>query len=168
MRMGQAMVNMQKQQELSLSKHERLFDQMELKFNAKLSVQKDESMREVEALISGLEQRSRQKEEREYIDHTVKYLDECTGTDGRVIPKPRPTQCDLGAVMASSTEERQRGRYDLPAESSFAPNRTTPVGPAGPMGAVQGAPPPGYLAEKINVQKHESNEIGLFMGGGGG
>jgi hypothetical protein len=137
-RMGQAMVNMQKHQEVSMSRQERLLEQLELKFNAKLSVQKDESMRGMEALTARLEQGSKQ-----------------------------PAQCDLGAVMVPSTGGKQRGRYDLPAASSCALNGpvTASVGPAGPMGATQGPPPPGYLAEKISVQKHEANEIGLFVGG---
>jgi hypothetical protein len=38
-------------------------------------------------------------------------------------------------------------------------------GGAAPVTGAQADPPPGYLPERFNIQKHESNEIGLFMGG---
>jgi hypothetical protein len=146
------MVNMQKQQELSLSKQEQfLFNQMELKFNAKLSVQKEESMRVMEALIS------------DFVDSSEHY--------GCVIPNPLPCQGGVGAVMApAAVAVGQRGHYEPHGEIPFAPNRMDAVsgnggGAAHHVTGAQGNPQPGYLPGKVNISKQESIDIGLFMGG---
>ena len=100
--LGQAMVNMQRQQE-------HLFEQMKLDFATKLADQDERNMREMEALRSDLGRRGDHQREREYIDHTVKYIDECTRTDGRVIPKPKPSRGGLGAGWGSRGRGRAKG-----------------------------------------------------------
>jgi hypothetical protein len=144
---------------------EHLFEQMKLDFATKLADQDERNMREMEALRSDFGRRGDHQREREYIDHTVKYIDSCTRTDGRVIPKPNPSRGGLGVVVAPAAVVGQRGHYDPAGDNSGAPIETAPGGGAAPDGVVQGDPAPGYLLEKVNVLKHESAEIGIFKGG---
>jgi hypothetical protein len=152
------MVNMQRQQE-------HLFDQMKLDFATKLAEQNETNMREIEALRSDLVHKGRHQKEKEFIDHTVNYIDACSRADGRVIPNPRPSRGGLGAVVDPSAAVRQRGHYDPAGENSCAPIKTAPVRDGAHGGVVQGDPLTGYLPEKVTVPMYEEAEIGHFHGG---
>jgi hypothetical protein len=95
-RLGQAMVNMQRQQE-------HLFAQMRLDFATKMAAQGETNLRDIEeALRSELVQKGRHQKEKEFIDHAVNYIDTCSRADGHVVPDPRPSRGGLGS--------RHRGR----------------------------------------------------------
>jgi hypothetical protein len=144
-----------------------LFEQMKLDLATKLSDHTEKFRRDMEAMEAGRVQRENHQREREYIDHTVKYIDTCTDAGGSVIPKSKPNHGGLGAVVAPAAAVRgSRGHYDPGGGDSGVPMRAAPFGERGtPGGGVQGDPQPGYPPERINVQKHEMSEIGTFLGG---